>query len=85
MTRETVSVGTVAADKCFTALLIYKYVYKCIYTYTHSTYILYTSVCTIVLQAYTTQGEGVNPLTRIVLNGNSVLNLHDIFGNVTQA
>ena len=56
--------------------------------YTCSTYILYWSACTIVLQAYTTQEEGVNSLTHrkcIVLNGNFVLDFYDTFRNITQA
>lgn len=55
--------------------------------YTYSTYVLYRSVRTIVLQAYTTH-DGVNCLTcwkYTVLNGNSVLHMHNIFRNTTQA
>jgi hypothetical protein len=50
----------------------------CIY----STYILYRSVCPLVVQSCTVQDENVDPLTPrkcTILNGNFVLNLHGIF------
>ena len=53
------------------------YVY-CIY----STYILYRSVCPLVVQSHTIQDEVLSPLTPrkyIVLNGNSVFDLRDVF------
>jgi len=52
---------------------------------TYSTYILYTSVCPIVVLSYTIQDEVVNPLTPspplkyTVLNGNFVFNLQQVF------
>ena len=58
---------------------------KCMYTAekcTYSTYILYRSVCPLVVQSYTIYDEVVNPLTptqRIVLNGSFVFKLHDVF------
>ena len=50
---------------------------------TYSMFILYTSVCPLVVQSYTIYDETVNPLTPTkytVLNGNLVFNLCDFDG-----
>jgi len=48
----------------------------------YSTYILYRSVCPLVVQSYATEDDVINPLTSRIytaLNGNSVFDLRDIF------
>jgi len=56
--------------------------------YVYCTYILYRSVCPLVVQSYTREDEVVTPLTPrkyTVLNGNNEFDLRDVFQDASLA
>ena len=62
-----------------TALEINKYIVQ---KWIHSAYILYRSICPLVLQSYTIHDEVVDPLNfkkYTVLNRNFEFNMHNVF------
>jgi hypothetical protein len=76
---------------CVYVCIMYVCMHACMYVYTHTIHTVHiysTGLYVQLLQAHTTYNEGVSLPTHrnyIVLNGNSVLDLHNIFRNITQA